>query len=97
MSCPHPALLNGLCVACGQFIAQAEQDLHLLWGSELTLTGGTQLRLSNAERHRMEAAKVSSLRSNRKLALVLDLDHTLLHSILVDGPFLPELNGKVAL
>ena len=45
-----------------------------------------QLHLSREEALRVQANKVSGLRGQRKLALVLDLDHTLLHASPCNGP-----------
>lgn len=44
------------------------------------MTSGRQLQLSKAEADYFEKAKQSGLRLSKKLALVLDLDHTLIHA-----------------
>ena len=46
----------------------------------LTISGGQQLQLSEQEAARVQRAKLTGLRDLRKLALVLDLDHTLVHA-----------------
>lgn len=46
----------------------------------------TQLHLSKEEALRVQKSKISGLRGQRKLALVLDLDHTLLHASPSNGP-----------
>ena len=47
---------------------------------DFTLTGGSQLKLSSNEAERVEQSKRQSLHDMRKLALILDIDHTLLHA-----------------
>ena len=42
---------------------------------------------SAAEQERMVLNKISSLQSAKKLALVLDLDHTLVHAVRTEGAF----------
>lgn len=48
--------------------------------SVLVLSGGNRLQINSAvEAERIESSKIQSLQSSKKLALVLDLDHTLVH------------------
>ena len=75
-----------MCVSCGQKLAteslqfkisnecQAEKNVNF------TLSGGSQLKLSSDEAERVEHSKRQSLHAMRKLALILDIDHTLLHA-----------------
>lgn len=48
--------------------------------------GGGLLQLSREDVKQVQQSKVSALRKHKKLALVLDLDHTLLHAVQMDGP-----------
>eukprot|EP01031_Cornospumella_fuschlensis_P038853 gene38853-47254_t len=73
-----------MCVRCGKKVDPdtfpKEQQ------SALTISGGVVLQLSAKEAEQVQASKVESLKKMRKLALVLDLDHTLLHAVLIEGP-----------
>ncbi len=84
MSCTHPALFKTMCVSCGKII-KTEPTLGKST-SQLTMHGGTALQVSAKEAESIQANKISNLRIMKKIALVLDLDHTLLHAIQVDGP-----------
>lgn len=44
------------------------------------------MQLSAKEAEQVQASKVENLKKMRKLALVLDLDHTLLHAVQIEGP-----------
>ena len=46
----------------------------------LTVGGGHTIRLSKAESESVSAIRTSTLKSQRKIALVLDIDHTMLHA-----------------
>ena len=46
----------------------------------LTVGGGHTIRLSKEESANMSTIRTSTLKSQRKIALVLDIDHTLLHA-----------------
>lgn len=54
--------------------------------SALNLSGGSVLQLSEEEAASIQSSKISGLRTMKKLALVLDLDHTLVHAVQVMGP-----------
>jgi hypothetical protein len=99
--CSHPAIFNNMCVSCG------EKDLHGdpsgggggggggsgdKFVSSLTVGNGNLLQLSKEEAAAVHVSKSSGLRSARKLALVLDLDLTLIHCIMVprDAPPLED-------
>lgn len=97
VQCQHPALFKTMCVSCGKIIKQETGTLGQKTTSLLTLHGGTALQVSNQEAESIQAKKISSLREQKKIALVLDLDHTLLHAIQIDGatPVLNEKGQKV--
>ena len=50
------------------------------------MNGGAQLVLSEGEALKQQELKVSNLRNSRKLAVVLDLDHTLIHTMGIEEP-----------
>ena len=90
-SCAHPAVLNSLCVACGAFIRPSNEEGHSAGAKEsassLTMTGGQQLKfLSDEAVLDQQKEKAAGLHGARKLALILDLDHTLIHTTAVDHP-----------
>lgn len=80
--CLHPAVHCGMCVLCGERIKSTPQEGR----TALSLTGGHQLMVSQSEALKVQETKVSDLKSIRKLALILDLDHTLVHATEVLGP-----------
>jgi len=55
------------------------------WKTSLNISGGKVLQLSVEEAASVATSKLNNLRNLKKLALVLDLDHTLLHAIQIDG------------
>ncbi len=81
-ACDHPATYNSLCVKCGKVVPSSKSS------ASLALKGGL-LKLSANEAVKVQTSKSTVLRKlqqNKKLALVLDLDHTLLHAVQIDGP-----------
>lgn len=74
-SCSHPTFLDGRCEICRQV------DAHSFF-SAVPLEYITKgLRMSSEEIDRRRASELKNLLSKKKLYLVLDLDHTLLHNI----------------
>jgi pyruvate/2-oxoglutarate dehydrogenase complex dihydrolipoamide acyltransferase (E2) component len=55
-------------------------SLRNMHSTTLTFAGGKRLQLSEEEAVRVQKLKTSALRSISRLALVLDLDHTLVHA-----------------
>jgi hypothetical protein len=53
--------------------------------SSLTMVGGHTLHLNASEAEHVQVTKIENLRKIKKLALVLDLDHTLVHAVQVEG------------
>jgi hypothetical protein len=88
--CSHPAFYGNLCVGCGlKFSTEDLQELQVSSKQGKVLVGqGRSLTYNSnsGEVQRVSRDKLQSLTSSKKIALVLDLDHTLLHSIQVDGP-----------
>lgn len=71
--CPHPGFIKGLCLMCGQI---EEDD-----GSGVALGYiHKDLKLGSHEMNRLRGADLRNLLREKKLILVLDLDHTLLNS-----------------
>jgi hypothetical protein len=61
----------------------------------LTLSGGSQLHInSDIEAGRIESTKITALMGAKKLALVLDLDHTLVHAVQVPGRYSKPTNAR---
>jgi hypothetical protein len=58
------------------------------------LSSGSQLQLTKSEAQYLQRAKQTGLRAARKLALVLDLDHTLIHAAERGWPATPEENDQ---
>jgi len=67
-----------MCVSCGKIVLNTKTTASLT-------VGGRHLQLTSSEANRIQEAKIQNLQRNNKLALVLDLDHTLLHAVQVDG------------
>jgi len=80
--CPHHEYFNGICTACGQFGGEEEEgegDDAKAFG----FFGGVacpRLRRSHEGVESQQQQRVGELVAAKKLALVLDLDHTLLHT-----------------
>ena len=79
VDCLHPATYNSLCVSCGKKIAPNQQNAAPIITHGPVLHGGSSLSLSADETRSVEVAKRQALHSTRRLGLILDIDHTLLH------------------
>ncbi|XP_044472578.1 RNA polymerase II C-terminal domain phosphatase-like 4 isoform X2 [Mangifera indica] len=73
--CTHPGFFEEMCIYCGQ---RSDEASGVTFGY---IHKG--LRLGNDEIVRLRNADVKNLLRHRRLYLVLDLDHTLLNSILL--------------
>jgi pyruvate/2-oxoglutarate dehydrogenase complex dihydrolipoamide acyltransferase (E2) component len=91
--CQHPAILFHMCVACGERVAEAAAGAT----SALSLNGGQQLQLTQQEAAKVQTSKLSDLLRIKKLALILDLDHTLVHAMEISGSPPAELEEGVEL
>lgn len=82
--CPHNLVFKGLCCLCGEDVstvhfadvgnAAEESRLPVAYTSKYNLT------MTRTEARSVASAAVSSLLKTRRLSLVLDLDHTLVHA-----------------
>ncbi|KAK6151455.1 hypothetical protein DH2020_014090 [Rehmannia glutinosa] len=70
--CPHPGVYAGMCMRCGQ---EMDDEFGVAFGYI-----HKKLRLANDEISRLRDKDLKNLLRDRKLYLILDLDHTLLHS-----------------
>ncbi len=88
-SCSHPAVFRGLCVSCGSKITSSQIELdkgkQSAHNTKFTMVGGQTIQLSQTEAKLTQSTKIATLQKNRKLALILDLDSTLVHAT----PFQP--------
>ncbi|KAK3030423.1 hypothetical protein RJ639_037552, partial [Escallonia herrerae] len=71
-TCTHPGDIGGLCIRCGQ---KVDDQSGVAFGYI-----HKDLRLGNHEVARIRKRDFKNLLSQKKLYLVLDLDHTLLNS-----------------
>ncbi|XP_042482197.1 RNA polymerase II C-terminal domain phosphatase-like 4 [Macadamia integrifolia] len=69
---PHPGFLRGMCIRCGQL---EEDESAVAFGYV-----HKDLRLGTEEISRLRGVDLKKLLRDKKLYLVLDLDHTLLNS-----------------
>lgn len=72
--CPHPGYFNGLCFRCGK--PQDKEDVSGVAFGYIH----KGLRLGTTEIDRLRSADLKNLLRERKLVLILDLDHTLINS-----------------
>lgn len=95
-ACPHPTIVDGLCAVCGATVTihttntapttDASSSSTSQNGTPSTSTmsrmtvGGLNVTVSHAESVRMAHHEAQRLHKLRKLSLVLDLDHTLVHA-----------------
>ncbi|GER49772.1 RNA polymerase II ctd phosphatase [Striga asiatica] len=85
--CPHPGHIGGMCVRCGQKIDDVSGvafGVNIMRNDDYLIIAlpfdCADLRLSNDEMARVRGRDLKNLLRNKKLYLVLDLDHTLLNS-----------------
>ncbi|VAH18809.1 unnamed protein product [Triticum turgidum subsp. durum] len=71
---PHTGFIGGLCFTCGK--NQDEEDFTGVPFGYIS----EGLRLSTLEMDRLSGSEVKNLLRERKLVLILDLDHTLINS-----------------
>ncbi|XP_030451664.2 RNA polymerase II C-terminal domain phosphatase-like 4 [Syzygium oleosum] len=77
VECSHPATLEGNCLLCGRAVDDDDDDDHSLPFGFLH----PSLRLSHEYADRMREVSTAAALGLKKLHLVLDLDHTLLHTV----------------
>jgi hypothetical protein len=79
--CTHPALFKDMCVSCGRKLGKINSSTATpLQHAKITVAGGHTMTLSHAEARKVQQSKINALKKYQKLALVLDLDNTLLHA-----------------
>ena len=80
-TCPHPGYLSGMCIRCGANKPETEEDEKTLLAFHYV---HHQLEFSKDEAQRLSDMRTAEAEGRGKLQLVLDLDHTLLHSVPLD-------------
>ena len=97
--CGHPAFYKNLCVACGALSSSLAPEAFSS-PSSLIIGSVGSLQVSEKEAQRIEVSRAETLLKSRRLALVLDIDHTLLHAVLAPPntpiPSLPSLPSSAA-
>lgn len=87
--CQHPAIMEGLCAVCGESIGPQGQPQPLAMSqpiprnpvmSQVTVSGGFTMTVSKTEAQQISVQNSKRLLDSKKLSLVLDLDHTLVHA-----------------
>jgi len=93
--CSHPAVVDGMCGVCGMPLkatsnvpipSSASSDGHSLQGErpanmkQVTVSGGLTFTVSEEESQAIAQQDARRLKQLKKLSLVLDLDHTLVHA-----------------
>jgi len=98
--CSHPASFRvksnlRMCASCGKTFEKTDEQQDNT--SSVLTSGGLQLQLSAAEAERVEQSKLKTLHSQRKLGLILDIDHTILHATQIPTTPAPEMMKKYEL
>jgi len=77
--CPHDIIDENLCAVCGRQVDPFRQSSS---GNKLIINvnGGKRLKVSKNEAESNRERTVGRLFDSRKLSLILDLDHTLIHA-----------------
>lgn len=98
--CAHPGVYNGICISCGKapkgMMPEFREDNISSKSSDyraLTVGGGHTIRLSKEESEKVSAIRTNTLKSQAKIALVLDIDHTMLHACMSATDAKPEGYG----
>jgi RNA polymerase II subunit A-like phosphatase len=88
VKCLHPTVIEGLCAVCGKSMelptsnngAYSPEKIDGSVNMSRVTVAGLTVAISESEGQRMAEEDAERLRSQRKLSLVLDLDHTLVHA-----------------
>ncbi|KYQ88714.1 hypothetical protein DLAC_10736 [Tieghemostelium lacteum] len=90
--CTHDVQFSGLCASCGRDLTKKRVIRNIVDNSSVNnsnqhsiLHGHSSLTVSKKEAQRLEDINAERLRLNRKLSLVLDLDHTVIHAVTEQG------------
>lgn len=80
--CPHSVVFSGLCGVCGEEVAVAHfADVQADASTRLPVAyNASTLSVTRAEAESIASVTARQLLSQRRLSLVLDLDHTLVHA-----------------
>lgn len=87
--CTHPAVIDTMCAVCGQSTLPPENSTLTAYVpskeekpvmSQVTVSGGITMQISEAEATSLSQSQTERLLEHRRLSLVLDLDHTLVHA-----------------
>eukprot|EP00536_Pseudo-nitzschia_multiseries_P007727 jgi/Psemu1/287326/fgenesh1_pg.184_\ len=87
--CLHPTFVDGMCVVCGARGGLKSEDKNLQTASnknnskktsQVTVSGGVTMIVSQRESENMALLDSKRLFGQKRLSLVLDLDHTLVHA-----------------
>ncbi|TKY90808.1 hypothetical protein EX895_000806 [Sporisorium graminicola] len=74
--CKHPVQLFGMCAVCGQPVdADSEESASLS-----VMHSSAAVKVSAEEAQRLDSESTNHLLSQRKLALIVDLDQTVIHA-----------------
>lgn len=87
--CTHPAVIDTMCAVCGQSMLPREDSTPTAYVpseeekpamSQVTVSGGITMQISEAEAMSLSQSQTEGLLEHKRLSLVLDLDHTLVHA-----------------
>ena len=86
--CKHPGFYNDLCISCGEKqkscinskISNDEFDENISKGRKLTVNGGHTLVITGTEEKSVSELRINRLLEQKKMTLILDIDHTILHA-----------------
>eukprot|EP00531_Pseudo-nitzschia_arenysensis_P009223 CAMPEP_0116129646 /NCGR_PEP_ID=MMETSP0329-20121206/8030_1 /TAXON_ID=697910 /ORGANISM="Pseudo-nitzschia arenysensis, Strain B593" /LENGTH=732 /DNA_ID=CAMNT_0003623917 /DNA_START=42 /DNA_END=2237 /DNA_ORIENTATION=+ len=83
--CLHPTYVDGMCVVCGAPKPKETKDSQTTNNSgsktlKVTVSGGVTMTVSQRESESMALLDSDRLFKQKRLSLVLDLDHTLVHA-----------------
>jgi len=86
-TCSHPIRFAGICTSCGAVLLDSEQT-----SSTMVVSTIPELKISNQQAQKNQEELQSKMLKDRKLALVLDLDNTLLHTVVAQEAQLPPFS-----
>eukprot|EP01132_Coremiostelium_polycephalum_P003886 gene3886-4849_t len=80
-ACFHDIQFKGLCASCGRTLTESDSSSS----SYSIIHGHSHLTVSHKEAQKIETKNAARLLEHRKLSLVLDLDHTIIHAVTEQG------------
>lgn len=88
--CAHPIQAGGLCALCGKEIDECVRTNSTTFGPTFaTLHSSANVKVSRDEAERIDRESTEALLNARKLALIVDLDQTIIHTTI--DPVIGEL------